>query len=174
MNTVRIAGVFYLVTFITGTLALLVRGPVGSTAGFIAGACYVVVTLLLYFVFKPVSGPLSLLAALVSFVGLVRPLHQFTGLHPLVFFGVYCLLVAYLIFRSTFAPNVLAALMVFAGLGWLTFLSAPLAAFLNPYNFAPGMIGEGALTVWLLVAPGEGAPGVGKAYQPRPRRASMW
>ena len=40
--------------------------------------------------------------------------------------------------------------MVFAGLGWLTFLSAPLATFLYPYNFAPGMIGEGALIVWLL------------------------
>jgi hypothetical protein len=41
--------------------------------------------------------------------------------------------------------------MVFAGLGWLTFLSPSLATFLYPYNFAPGMIGEGALTLWLLV-----------------------
>jgi uncharacterized protein DUF4386 len=151
MTTSRIAGVFYLVTFITGTVALVVRGTVGSVAGFIAGGCYIAVTLLLYFVFEPVSRRISLLAASVSFMGLIRPLYQYTGVNPLVFFGLYCLLIGYLIFRSTFAPRILAALMVFAGLGWLTFLSPSLATVLYPYNFAPGMIGEGALTLWLLV-----------------------
>ena len=151
MTKARIAGVFYLLTFITGTVALVVRGRVGSMAGVIAGASYIAVTVLLYFVFEPVSRRLSLLAALVSFVGLIRPLYQFAGVNPLVFFGFYCLLIGYLIFRSTFAPRSLAALMVFAGLGWLTFLSPSLATFLYPYNFAPGMIGEGALTLWLLV-----------------------
>ena len=51
----------------------------------------------------------------------------------------------------TFLPRVLGALMTFAGLGWLTFLSPALATYLYPYNFALGIIGEGALTVWLLV-----------------------
>ena len=41
--------------------------------------------------------------------------------------------------------------MAFASLGWLTFLSASLARSLYPYNLAPGIIGEGALTMWLLV-----------------------
>jgi len=41
----------------------------------------------------------------------------------LVFFGVYCLLIGYLIFRSAFLPRILGVLMGFAGLGWLTFLS---------------------------------------------------
>jgi hypothetical protein len=36
-------------------------------------------------------------------------------------------------------------------LGWLTFLSPPLANQLSPYIFAPGLLGEGALTLWLLV-----------------------
>jgi hypothetical protein len=40
--------------------------------------------------------------------------------------------------------------MAFGGLGWLTFLSPQLAKDLSPYNLAPGMIGEGVLTVWLL------------------------
>mgnify|MGYP001765067770 CR=1 FL=1 len=41
--------------------------------------------------------------------------------------------------------------MAFASVGWLTFLSPPLARSLYPYNLGPGIPGEGALTVWLLV-----------------------
>jgi hypothetical protein len=68
-----------------------------------------------------------------------------------VFFGLHCLLVGYLIFRSTFLPRILGVLMVFAGLGWLTFLWPPLARDLAPYNLMPGMIGEGLLILWLLI-----------------------
>jgi MFS family permease len=147
----RIAGVFYLLTFLTGGLALVVRGRLGFAAGLIAGACYIAVTLLFYDLFKPVNRSLSLLAAAVSLVGIaVGPL-QLKGVNPLVFFGFYCLLIGYLILRSTFLPRILGALMAFASLGWLTFLSQPLAEYLYPYNLAPGIIGEGALTVWLLV-----------------------
>jgi len=69
----------------------------------------------------------------------------------IIFFGFYCLLIGYLIFRSTFLPRILGAGMAFAGLGWLTFLSPPLANYLFPYILAPGALGEGALTLWLLV-----------------------
>src|SRR5260370_28564205 len=69
----------------------------------------------------------------------------------LVFFGFYCLLIGYLIVRSTFLPRVLGVLMAFAGLGWLTFLSPPLANHLSPYNLASGVLGQGSLTLWLLV-----------------------
>ena len=72
-------------------------------------------------------------------------------INPLIFFGAYCLLIGYLIFRSKFLPRVIGVLMAFAGCGWLTFLSARLASFLSPYNLIPGFIGEGSLTVWLLV-----------------------
>ena len=41
--------------------------------------------------------------------------------------------------------------MVFGGLGWLTCLSPPLANYLSPYVLAPGILGEGSLTLWLLV-----------------------
>jgi hypothetical protein len=74
----------------------------------------------------------------------------------LVFFGVYCLLIGYLIFKSNFLPRILGAAMTFAGLGWLTgsfasFLSPPLIKVLFPYIMWPGMLGEASLTVWLLV-----------------------
>ena len=69
----------------------------------------------------------------------------------LVFVGLYCLSIGYLIFRSTFLPRVLGALMAFAGLGWLTSLSPALVNYLSPYNLAPGILGGVSLTLWLLV-----------------------
>jgi hypothetical protein len=69
----------------------------------------------------------------------------------LVFFGLHCLGVGYLIFRSTFMPRIIGVLMMFAGVGWLTFLSPPLANSLAPFNMMPGGIGELSLTLWLLV-----------------------
>ena len=68
-----------------------------------------------------------------------------------VFFGVYCLLIGYLIFKSSFLPRILGVLMAFAGLGWLTFLFPPLADYLSPYNLVLGFLAELALMLWLLV-----------------------
>jgi hypothetical protein len=59
-----------------------------------------------------------------------------------VFDGFYCLLIGYLIFRSTFLPRILGALMAIAGLGWLTYLSPPLAKSLSPSNLALGILGK--------------------------------
>jgi hypothetical protein len=68
-----------------------------------------------------------------------------------VFFGVYCLLIGYLIFRSAFLPRILGAPMAIAGLGWLTFLSPPLADYLSPYILVLGFLAELSLMLWLLV-----------------------
>ena len=147
----RAAGLFYLVTFVAGTTALVVgRGTVGLVAGGIAAAAYLVVTVLFYFLFKPVSRWLSFIAAIVSLGGIAVGATRLLPVNPLVLFGIYCALLAILIVKSTFAPKLLAGLLAFAALGWLTFASPPLARSLYPYNFAPGMIGEGALMVWLL------------------------
>jgi hypothetical protein len=69
----------------------------------------------------------------------------------LVFFAFYCLLIGYLILRSTFLPRILGALMVLAGMGWLTFLSPLLANYLSPYTQVFGFLAEVALMLWLLV-----------------------
>jgi len=73
-----------------------------------------------------------------------------------IFFGLHCLLIGCLILRSTFLPRIVGALMVFAGLGWLTLsfaslLSPPFASNLFPYIMVPGILGEASLTLWLLV-----------------------
>jgi hypothetical protein len=150
----KVAGVFYLLNILTGALALFVRGRLGFAAILIATSCYIVVTLLFYDIFKPVNRSLSLLAAFFGLAGCTigaLDLFHLTLPSPLIFFGFYCLLIGYLIFRSTFLPRILGVLMAVGGMGWLTFLSPPLANNLAPYNLAPGILGEGALTVWLLV-----------------------
>jgi Domain of unknown function (DUF4386) len=159
-RTARIAGIFYLLNILTGALALVFidRGLAvyGNAANLAAAASYVVVTLLFYELFKPVNKSVSLLAALFSVlgcaIGALGPFHLAPSrINNLVFFGFYCLLIGYLILRSTFLPRMFGVLMAFGGLGWLTFLSPPLAKHLSPYNLAPGVLGEGALTMWLLV-----------------------
>jgi hypothetical protein len=128
----------------------------GLVANLLANACYIAVTLLFYDLFKPVNRNLSLLAEFFSLVGCAIGVLSLLNLapspiNPLVFFGIYCLLIGYLIFRSTFLPPILGALMAFGGLGWLSFVSPPLAKDLSPYNLAPGILGEGILALWLLV-----------------------
>jgi hypothetical protein len=156
MNTkARIAGVFYLITFVAGSASLaLANGKLA--ADLIADVAYVAVTVLFYQIFKPVNKNVSLLAAAFSLVGItIGTLTAFhrapTTINPLVFFGFYCLLIGYLIIKSTFLPRVLGVLMAIGGLGWLTFMSPTLTHSLYPYNLAPGIIGEGVLTLWLLV-----------------------
>ncbi len=210
LSTANIAGVFYLTSIVMGAAAALVRwrlflsGDAAAAAAnilahqplfwmvfaadLISASCYLAVTLLFYEMFKPVSKPLSLLAAffslmscaIVAFACLfhiaalvvlrgaqtlnilaIQPLPALALMClklwaqaysiSLVFVGFSCLLVGYLIVRSTFLPRIVGALMAFAGLSWLTFLSPPLANHLSPYILAFGLLGEGTLILWLLV-----------------------
>ncbi len=151
----RLAGFLYLLNIIMGVAAnFFVHGRVSSIAYLIAILCNLAVTLLFYFIFKPVSRGLSLLAASLGF--LVSILGSFQW-HPhgidiaLIFYGSYCLLIGYLIFKSNFLPRFLGALMALAGLCWLTFLLPPLTHYLYPYNMATGVLGQGSLILWLLV-----------------------
>src|ERR1700753_1253070 len=82
---------------------------------------------------------------------LLLKLHSRSFNIGLVFFGVYCLLIGFLVVRATFLPRAIGVLMMLAGLGWLTFLSPPLARSLSPYVLLPGIVGEGSLTLWLLL-----------------------
>jgi Domain of unknown function (DUF4386) len=153
----RIAGVFYLLTILTGASGLLAAGPLRSATLLGSTVCYIVVTVLFYGLFRPVSRDISAIAALFSLVGCALSLLGFfhvdsSHTNPLVFFGCYCLVIGYLILRSTFLPRVLGALMALGGLGWLTFVSPALSTDLSPYNMLPGVLGETALTVWLLAA----------------------
>jgi hypothetical protein len=155
----RITGVVYMLYFLTAVSAEVFVGRgrlvLFDAVNLIAYAFYISVTFLFYFMFKPVNRSLSLLAAIFSLVGCANDVLGLFNLPPykissLVFFGPYCLLLGYLIFRSTFLPRILGVLMAFAGLGWLIFLT-PLANHLSTYLKVLGFLAELSLCLWLLV-----------------------
>jgi hypothetical protein len=165
----RMTGVVYLLYFLTAISAEVFVGrsrPVLYDAVTLtADAFYIAVTLLFYYMFKPVSMSVSALAAFFSLAGCGNEVLKLFHLAPykinsLVFFGPYCLLLGYLIFRSTFLTRILGVLMLFAGLGWLFFLS-PLATHFFTYLKILGFIAEASLMLWLL-AMGVNSKGKGK------------
>jgi hypothetical protein len=155
----RITGVVYLLYFLTAVSSEVFVGRgrlvLFDAVNLIADAFYIAVTLLFYHLFKPVNRSFSLLAAIFSLVGCANDVLGLFNLAPykissLVFFGPYCLLLGYLIFRSTFLPRILGVLMAFAGLGWLVYLT-PLANHLSTYLKVLGFLAELSLMLWLIV-----------------------
>jgi len=69
----------------------------------------------------------------------------------LVFFGVAAFVEGYLILRSTFLPRILGAVGMVAGVGWLMFLSPPLAHRYFPFILGVGLLGAVAMILWLIV-----------------------
>ncbi len=87
----------------------------------------------------------------------------------LVFFGLFNLLIGYLIFKSAVLPRILGVVMALSGLGWLTFLSPSLANYLLTYIEVLGIIAEASLMLWLLVK------GVNvERWQEQARAAGEW
>jgi len=150
----RIAGVLSLLSVLAAVFGEFIVRRFEIAGDLIAVSGYIVVTLLLYGIFKPVNRGLSLLAASFNLVGLTFGALRWNprGVDiPVVFDGFSCLLIGYLIFSSTFLPRILGALMAFGGLGWLTYMSPPLAHYLSPYNLALGILGQESVMLWLLV-----------------------
>jgi hypothetical protein len=152
----RIAGAFYLLTIVAGAFAFI-AGPLtalGEAASYVEAAFYVAVAVLFYFMFRPVSSGLSLLAALIGVVGSLNLPPSHFHLLPEInfnFFGPYCVLIGYLILKSTFLPRMIGVVVAVAGLGYLTSVWPPLETHLSPFIALVGLLAEGSLTVWLLL-----------------------
>ena len=74
----------------------------------------------------------------------------------LVFFGFHCVVLGYLIFRSTFFPRILGLLLAIGGLGYsasifANFIPPAIGADLFPYVMLPAGLAEISLALWLLV-----------------------
>jgi hypothetical protein len=146
MVLARLAGLFYLITVVTGIFAeVVVRGQVivpgdaaatarnilamqnlyrmGFAADLIGSAAYLVVTLLLYELLKPVSRRLSLLAAFFSIVGIaiggiaslghLAPLFLLNGAAYLTVFSTAQLQALALLSLKLHAQGYLVALVFF-------------------------------------------------------------
>jgi len=156
----RLTGVVYLLFFLTAILAQLLTSRnlifAGTATNLVSIGFYLALGVLFYGMFKPVNRRISLLAALfnlagciVMTVGLFYP--TLLPINPLWFFGPYCLLIGFLVFRSTFLPRILGVFMVLAGIGWLAFLIPAVALHLTIYIEGLGIFAEAALMLWLIV-----------------------
>jgi Domain of unknown function (DUF4386) len=151
----QIAGVIYLLSVLGAALAeIFVGGKLNVAGGLMVVLAMTAVTLLFYDILSPLNRRLSLLAVCFNLVGLAFEVlrMQPRGVNiAVVFNGFFCILIGCLVFRSSFLPRVLGALMVLGGLGWLTLLPLSLAGSLSPYNLAIGLLGEGSVCLWLLL-----------------------
>lgn len=165
----RIAGAYYLVIFIVAPSGAVTATPLRML---VTLACDTAVALILYTLLRPVSRPLSLAALVFRLIFAammtVASLNYFgalplaPGAHSanafdtvyalaLVPFGVHCLLTGWLICRSKFLARFVGMALIVAGLAYVTFVSPWFAHQAYPYILTPGALGEGVLTLWLLI-----------------------
>jgi hypothetical protein len=74
----------------------------------------------------------------------------------LVFFGFYCLLVGYVVFKSKMVPKLFAILYIISGIAYLinSFIMLLSEGFANPifpYLAIPIFVGELSFSLWLLI-----------------------
>src|SRR5206468_8428304 len=74
----------------------------------------------------------------------------------MVFFGIQCMSIGYLVARSTFLPRILGVLLAIGGTCYLivsfaNFLAPSFGPHLMPFIMPMALIGEGLLGGWLLV-----------------------
>jgi hypothetical protein len=218
-KTARIAGILYLIIIAAGIFAeffvrqsLIVAGDAATTASNImaaeslfrfgiAGDLIMIISdialaLAFYFLLKPVSRSLSMMAAFfrmtqatilgfnllnlllalslvsgVSYLAVVGTdqlqalgllfleAHSIGYSVGLVFFGINCLVLGYLVFKSGYLPKVLGILLVFAGVGYLVdcfaqFLLPTYDLYADTFAmvvFGPAIIGELSMALWLLI-----------------------
>src|SRR6267378_736626 len=211
----RIAGACWLLCILAGVAGFIAAGPLivandaavtaanivakgssyrlGFAFDLISGASYLVTTVFMYYVLRPVSRSLSMLAAffglagvVIGGVGWVLRLASLVLLHgdqylsafttsqlqamsmigiklqlqvfsiAMVFFGVQCISIGYLVARSIFLPRILGILLSIGGTSYViasfaSFLIPSFGAHLISFVLPVALIGKGSLTVRLLV-----------------------
>lgn len=161
----RIAGWLWLTVIAAGVLAFVVRSQprLAMVANLFAGVCYLGVTVLLYELLKPVNRIVALFGAFCGLAGVASGAAADAansgqqGFYiSMVFFGFHVGSVGYLIVRSTFLPRILGVLLATGGSAYVissvaNLLSPAFGAHLSPFIVPIAILGEGALTVWLIV-----------------------
>jgi hypothetical protein len=158
----RMVAVFYLVYFVIAgigqVLALQDPTSVLAAAVQVGGTIwYGVLALLLCRLFGDPTRGVGVFALLSAVVGCVmQSLYFALGLGrgaeviALAFFGLFLVLLGYLVVRSALIPRAIGIALIVGGAAssvlWLPFVPAALAP-----AFLLGGVGEGALFLWLLI-----------------------
>ena len=88
---------------------------------------------------------------LQSIVAIFLKLNEATFEIDLVFFGLWCVLTGWLIYKSGFMPRLIGILLMIDGLGWFLFIAPPVAHQLFPVIALTSALGEIPLMIYLLV-----------------------
>ena len=153
----RITGAFYMLVVVTSLIGFVIGGKhaspelhrLGLASDLLSGVASVVVAVLLFQILKPVNNSIAMIAAAFNLLGVAH------SANSLAFFGPYCILTGYLVYKSGFLPRTVGVLMVLAGLGLLTnaftkIVAPGIAAIITPYGFALD-VGEIVFALWLLI-----------------------
>jgi len=156
----RLAGALWLVVIAAGVVSVVTQSGVprlALAANQFGGVCYLGVTVLLYQLFKPVDTNISLFGAFCGLAGVASGAEGSQGFFiAMVFFGFQIISIGYLITRSTLIPRILGVLLLLGGSSYVinsftNFLAPAIGAHLAPFVIPVAILGEGALTLWLLV-----------------------
>jgi hypothetical protein len=88
---------------------------------------------------------------LQSLAALLLRINEQGASMAMVFFGFATVLKGWLVLRSGFLPRALGVLSMVSGLGWLTYLYAPLVNRTFPFVLGIALLGVAAYAFWLLV-----------------------
>lgn len=151
---------------VTGSLYVLLR-PAGRLLALLgacfglAGSAIMALNLLNHFAPLFYLGEAPYLAAfdtkqVQALARVALRLHGVGYNISIVFFALHLLFLGWLILKSSFLPRILGLLLVIASVAYLinsftTFLAPALAAQIPSFIMLPGLIGEGGLSLWLIV-----------------------
>jgi hypothetical protein len=153
---VRLVGVVYVAFLLLSLAGMRLRNVqlqlVGDATGLVLAA-------LLYRLFAPADQqialallPLAFIHYVIQGVGQLRADALMIRL-ALLLFAAYLIVLGYLIAQSTFAPAALGVLIVLAGLAWLIAVVPGSPTWSTIAMVLFGAVAEGALALWLLIAP---------------------
>ena len=159
MTRARLSGLvclLYLGSIEAVMIAVGRNSAIYDAAGVMANVFYLMLALLFYGMFKPVSRRLSLLASAFGVLGCTLNLLQYAthgGPHvkSIPFLALFILLTGVLMIRSGFLPQILGWLQVLSGLGWLV-SRLPLGRILVGRHIADfDFLVQGLLGLWLII-----------------------
>ena len=149
----RVAGLVYVAYFALSITGAVIRS---IPLQIVATAAYFVLAVVLYRLFAPADPlvalallPLALAGCIMQAVGQAHADARLlrAGLVP---FGLFLVVLGYLVLRTPTAPMALGVLLAVAGVAWPITVIPAVPTWYAAIAVVLGIIAEGALAIWLL------------------------